>query len=114
MDEAVTSQCPTHGERSDCPDALLTYSFQRKEYGILIHDGGSSRMDIDFCPFCGKRLSKTGASYNPTIEAMEKALLVAEDIVGRALECPTPGACNCKSVAREGLAVIRKAIEKTR
>jgi len=30
-----------------------------REYGILILDGGSSKLRISFCPWCGKKLPES-------------------------------------------------------
>jgi hypothetical protein len=40
----------------ECPDALVNYSEQGKDYGLIIHDGGSSVISIAFCPWCGAKL----------------------------------------------------------
>lgn len=37
-------------------DAILRYNDAYREYGIVIHDGGSSHLTIGFCPFCGAEL----------------------------------------------------------
>ncbi len=58
MTEAVTSRCPDHKDRFDCPDCLIHYAEKNGEYGIIIHDGGTSFAGIQFCPWCGKGLSK--------------------------------------------------------
>ncbi len=57
MAEAVTSTYPDHKDRFDCPDCLIHYVEETREYGIIIHDGGTSFTLIQFCPWCGKRLS---------------------------------------------------------
>ena len=56
--EAVTSMCNDHKNRFDCPDCLIHYAEKSGEYGIIIHDGGTSFAVIQFCPWCGKRLSR--------------------------------------------------------
>lgn len=56
MGEVVSSTCDQHPDRFDCPDALIHYSPQFREYGLIIHDGGESWMAIDYCPWCGARL----------------------------------------------------------
>jgi hypothetical protein len=53
MTEMVSSTCDTHADRHDCPDALLGYEPRFDEYGILVHDGGSSSVLIEYCPWCG-------------------------------------------------------------
>lgn len=40
----------------DDPDILIFYTDVFDEYGIIIHDGGSSYLIINFCPWCGKKL----------------------------------------------------------
>jgi hypothetical protein len=40
------------------PDAIIRYNKKQKEYGIPIHDGGSSYVKIDACPWCGRGLNK--------------------------------------------------------
>jgi hypothetical protein len=57
MMEAVTSECPDHKDQFDCPDCVIHYAEKSPEYGIIIHDGGTSFIVIQFCPWCGKRLS---------------------------------------------------------
>jgi len=55
MREQLALACPSHGD-TDCPDVLLSYSSRFDEYGLRIHDGGSSSVVISFCPWCGTRL----------------------------------------------------------
>jgi hypothetical protein len=43
----------------DCPDNLITYVSKMDEYGIVIHDGGSSYIKIEFCPWCGAKLPES-------------------------------------------------------
>jgi hypothetical protein len=40
------------------PDATIRFIKRSKIYGIPIHDGGNSFIRIEFCPWCGKRLTK--------------------------------------------------------
>lgn len=56
MTEAVNQTCPDHRDRFDCPDALVEYSARFDEYGLIVHDGGSSSVGILFCPWCGANL----------------------------------------------------------
>jgi hypothetical protein len=37
-------------------DVAIRYSPVFREYGILVFDGGSSEIELRFCPWCGKRL----------------------------------------------------------
>jgi hypothetical protein len=48
--------CSVHVKPEDCPDALISYSETFREYGLFIHDGGSSSQMISFCPWCGASL----------------------------------------------------------
>jgi hypothetical protein len=48
-------ECSDHPIASDCPDALFGRIGSRG-YGLYIHDGGSSLLEIYFCPWCGTRL----------------------------------------------------------
>ena len=59
MTSAVESGCDQHGDRWDCPDALVTYSAKFNEYGLMIHDGGSSSIRIFYCPWCGAKLPES-------------------------------------------------------
>ncbi len=56
MTEAVDQTCSEHVDRFDCPDALVDYSVKFDEYGLIVHDGGSSMVCIQFCPWCGVKL----------------------------------------------------------
>jgi hypothetical protein len=40
-------------------DALVAYIPKFDEYGIIVHDGGSSMIQIHFCPWCGTRLPES-------------------------------------------------------
>jgi len=50
-------KCPDHADPSDCPDALVGRT-SAKRYGLYIHDGGSSYIEIHFCPWCGAKFSE--------------------------------------------------------
>jgi hypothetical protein len=56
MTEAVNHKCEQHSSPFDCPDQLIYYSGRFDEYGIIIHDGGTSYNLIHFCPWCGTKL----------------------------------------------------------
>jgi hypothetical protein len=45
--------------RFRCPDSLVEYVPKFDEYGIIVHDGGSSKVQILFCPWCGARLPES-------------------------------------------------------
>lgn len=52
-------QCADHLPGYNCPDALVSYSPVFREYGLFIHDGGTSSIIIKFCPWCGARLPES-------------------------------------------------------
>lgn len=56
MDRDLNQKCKIHESRSDCPDALMAYV--RGGYGLQDHDGGSSFIEIQYCPWCGSKLPK--------------------------------------------------------
>ena len=37
-------------------DSVITQYKKGKAFGIPIHDGGSSFIRINYCPWCGKKL----------------------------------------------------------
>jgi hypothetical protein len=67
MDRDLNRSCAEHESPYDCPDALI--DLVRGRYGLIVHDGGPSVIEINFCPWCGVNLSKTPESI-PTIEEM--------------------------------------------
>jgi len=50
--------CPAHPDRKDCPDAFL--AIMGKGFGLMVHDGGGSVVQIAFCPWCGAALPAIG------------------------------------------------------
>lgn len=57
MSDNINLKCNQHDNQFDCPDSLIYYSPKADEYGIIIHDGGSSFITITYCPWCGEKLS---------------------------------------------------------
>ncbi len=57
LKEKVEYICDKHPDPFDCPDNLIYYSNSLNVYGLIVHDGGSSFIQIDFCPFCGTKLN---------------------------------------------------------
>ncbi len=41
------------------PDSIIIYHEVFDEYGLIIHDGGTSTIIIEHCPWCGKKLPKS-------------------------------------------------------
>ena len=58
MDYDLNQKCEIHESRADCPDALI--AFVRGGYGLVVHDGGSSFIEIQYCPWCGAKLPEIG------------------------------------------------------
>ena len=63
MQFELNQKCDEHSDPFDCAEALIYYSKRHYEYGIIIHDGGSSYSVIKYCPWCGVKLpeSKRGS-----------------------------------------------------
>ncbi|MFD8740434.1 DUF6980 family protein [Streptomyces sp. NPDC059618] len=59
MTTNVNFHCDAHEDPYTCPDALVEFSARFQEYGLIIHDGGTSSVTIDFCPWCGHRLPES-------------------------------------------------------
>ena len=56
MSKALSNECSQHPDPFDCPDSLIHYFPRFDEYGLVIHDGGSSVQLINYCPWCGSNL----------------------------------------------------------
>jgi len=50
----LDQKCPDHPNRFDCPDCLIAET--RNGFGLIVHDGGTSYIRIEFCPWCGTNL----------------------------------------------------------
>ncbi|MGK5545323.1 DUF6980 family protein [Streptomyces sp. URMC 127] len=59
MTRQVHWHCDTHADRYACPDALVVFSEKFREYGLVIHDGGTASSGIAYCPWCGVRLPES-------------------------------------------------------
>ena len=55
MKRSVEHRCEQHADPADCPDALVGRFGE--EFGIRVHDGGTSFVAIRFCPWCGTSLT---------------------------------------------------------
>ncbi|WP_085909862.1 DUF6980 family protein [Kiloniella majae] len=56
MMQKLSLNCKDHHDPYECPDVLISYSDRFEEYGLIIHDGGTASISIDFCPWCGTKL----------------------------------------------------------
>ena len=76
MTSQVNHHCDLHPDPFDCPDNLIHYSEYHGTYDLIIHDGGSSVITINFCPWCGIALP----NKNLTLQSIPDLLT--------ALRCP--------------------------
>ena len=49
MKEATKLNCKIHNNIYDCLDVLISFYPKFYEYGIIVHDGGTSSISIKFC-----------------------------------------------------------------
>ena len=59
MRQEVERVCGQHPDQFECPDSLIHYGTVYREYGLIVHDGGTSVISIRFCPWCGTRLPES-------------------------------------------------------
>jgi len=59
MRSHIEHKCDVHDDVYECCDHLFLYNAIYDEYGVIIHDGGSSYIEIAFCPFCGHRFNES-------------------------------------------------------
>ena len=52
----IRNSCDLHDSKFDCPDRIIDTDEKGKTFKILIHDGGTSGIEINYCPWCGTRL----------------------------------------------------------
>jgi hypothetical protein len=71
MENSLTLNCDQHTDEYSCPDVLINYSDKFDEYGLIIHDGGSSSLLIQYCPFCGTKMPESKRDlWFDTLESM--------------------------------------------
>lgn len=63
MARNLSHACKQHPDKYDCPDALLDAI--RGGYGLIVHDGSKSVIEIRYCPWCGTRLPEIGNANLP-------------------------------------------------
>jgi hypothetical protein len=56
MESQLRWKCDQHAHPEDCPDCIVKFYLESGKFGLLIHDGGSSYIEIQFCPWCGADL----------------------------------------------------------
>jgi Domain of unknown function (DUF6980) len=59
MSAQLSWHCDHHPHPQECPDALVGYFPGSGRFGLYVHDGGSSFVEIQFCPWCGYRLAES-------------------------------------------------------
>ena len=60
LEESLKLDCSQHKDVFECPDSLVHYSGRSNEYGLIVHDGGTSYIVIRDCPWCGAKLPESG------------------------------------------------------
>ena len=56
MADKLNHQCEQHPDPFDCPDNLIIRTDEG--YGLIVHDGGASFIQIRFCPWCGTQIGE--------------------------------------------------------
>ena len=56
MDYHANFKCDMHSDPFECPDKIIIFDDKDNDYGLIIHDGGSSSISIKFCPWCSSKL----------------------------------------------------------
>lgn len=86
MQAQIDLVCATHSELSQCPDSIVAKLTLTEEpapvYGLRVHDGGGSFLQIEFCPWCGRNLL-------PVMEKLEADLQALAHV--RSLVAGLPG-----------------------
>jgi hypothetical protein len=58
LKDQIAFRCADHPDLAECPDSLIVELHDTGEFGIRVHDGGSSFVRIYNCPWCGADLSR--------------------------------------------------------
>jgi hypothetical protein len=69
MEAQAKMTCQQHPERTDCPDVII-HRYQTS-FGIPIHDGSASCIEINYCPHCGSQLDQPRQDFSPTGDASD-------------------------------------------
>jgi len=59
MERKINQKCEFNKSVFECPDNLIWFDSKFNEYGLIIHDGGESYVEINYCPWCGCKLPKS-------------------------------------------------------
>ena len=55
----VERACDEQHTAGECSELLVRYQEKYDDYGLVVHDGGSSVVRIAFCPWCGTKLPES-------------------------------------------------------
>jgi hypothetical protein len=58
MQAALQIDCKTHDDPFERPDSLIAFNAGFNQFGLIVHDGGTSVVLIRYCPWCGSSLNK--------------------------------------------------------
>jgi hypothetical protein len=53
----ASHNCPDHSDPFDCPDSVII-RHRDGSFGLPVHDGGSSSIGINRCPWCATTLPR--------------------------------------------------------
>jgi hypothetical protein len=62
MQAQIDATCRDHPELSQCADSVVgkwpggRNGMPEPTYGLRVHDGGDSFLQIEYCPWCGQSL----------------------------------------------------------
>jgi hypothetical protein len=56
MKAHLTTTCTMHADEYACGDIVVVYEPDRNAFGLPVHDGGTSMVEITFCPWCGAKI----------------------------------------------------------
>lgn len=56
MEYFLNYRCSIRSDRYKCPDCTFDFNAENNIYGIIVHGEGQSYIQINFCPWCGKKL----------------------------------------------------------
>jgi hypothetical protein len=59
MEEGLKFDCSRHADVFGRADSLVYYSARSGEYGLIVHDGGTSYIVISYCQWCGAKLPES-------------------------------------------------------
>jgi len=77
MDRALRFARTKHESPFECPDSLVSHSSSTGRFGLIVHDGGTSSVTIEFCPWCGANLC---APERKNIQVIDSAANCVYDV----------------------------------